>query len=180
MSMRERQVAPTAVRFTMTCKHLFCRLPKSNGSCRGLTPVWRYVKQFIAQGNLIPSSHNHTCPYLSLMASYCQCFLENVPLTLKPKAANLHRSVITSPLIHPAHPSCACLVLLSHRSVRLLNTILTSVINNGQVIPQSISIPALESLRLCNFPDLGSSDLHPPLSLLGLGLVSRRCLFYPH
>ena len=75
------------------------------------------------------------------MILYCQYILKYEPLILNPEAATLHLTIFIYLLIHPSHPSSACLILLLHHSIRLLNTILTSVINNRLVIPLSINIP---------------------------------------
>lgn len=72
---------------------------------------------------------------LSIFLKSCACKLPNLHLT------------IIFPLIHPPHPSSPCFFLLPHHSIRLLNSILTPVINNRLVIPLSINIPPTLSLR---------------------------------
>lgn len=54
-------------------------------------------------------------------------------------------------LIHPPHLFSTCLILLPCHSERLLNDILTPVINNRPVIPLSVNIPPAFCWGLENF-----------------------------
>lgn len=70
---------------------------------------------------------------LSIFSKACASHFK--PLSCQPPPDH---NYFSSP---PPHPSSACLVLLPHHSIRLLNTILTPVINNRLVIPLSINFP---------------------------------------
>lgn len=74
------------------------------------------------------------------MTSHCQYSLKNVPLTLNSKLPPSTSTIIIFLSSSLPHPSSACLILLPQHSIRLLNTILTLVINNRLVIPLSINI----------------------------------------
>lgn len=109
------------------------------------------------------------------MTLYCQYILKYGPLTLNPEAATLHLTIIIFLLIHPPHPSSAYLILLLHHSIRLLNTILTPVINNRLVIPLYINVPSslLGLPRPCNFSVPLRPDLLPcSLSVLAYSLLT--------